>query len=84
MGFYDYLAAEGFGQYNLPRIRMFNSPRARRPGYRLPQFPYEDIENVLDYAINLAAITKSDGEKLRNFRDRAFLFTLADTGLQRS
>ena len=83
MGFYEYLAAEGLGQYNLPRIRMLIRQRARRPGYRLPQFPYNDIENVLEYAINLAgAITKSDGEKLRNLRDRAFLFTLADTGLR--
>lgn len=83
MGFYEYLAAEGFGQLNLPRTRMLIHQRARRPGYRLPQFPYENIEKVLDYANNLAYL-KSDSidVKLRNLRDRAFLITLADTGLR--
>lgn len=83
MGFYEYLVSEGLGQYNLPRIRMLIQRRARRPGYRLPQFPYENIVKVLEYAINLAVSeAKSDDEKLRNLRDRAFLVTLADTGLR--
>jgi integrase/recombinase XerC len=57
--------------------------RARRPGIRLPQFPREDIEYIIDYAINLAdSPAQDDNEKLRNLRDRAFLLTLADTGLR--
>jgi site-specific recombinase XerD len=83
MGFYEYLAAEGLGQYNLPRVHMLIRQRSRRPGYRLPQFPYIDIESILVYANNLALLSaKSDEEKLRNLRDRAFLITLADTGLR--
>jgi site-specific recombinase XerD len=82
-GFYEYLAAENLGHYNLPRVRGLIRQRARRPGYRLPQFPYTDIENILDYAISLAIIeADSPEEKLRNLRDRAFLITLADTGLR--
>lgn len=82
-GFYEYLAAESHGQYNLPKIRMLIKQRARRPGYRLPQFPYNDIEKAILYAINLAILpTDSEVEKLRNLRDRAFLITLADTGLR--
>jgi integrase/recombinase XerC len=83
MGFYEFLAAEGLGQYNLPRVRMLIRQRARRPGYRLPQFPYNDIETVLEYANNLAlSKTESEEENLRSLRDRAFLITLADTGLR--
>jgi site-specific recombinase XerD len=83
MGFYDYLAAEGLGQYNLPRLRMLIRQRARRPGYRLPQFPRNDIETILMYANNLAFIeSETEYDRLRALRDRAFLITLADTGLR--
>jgi len=57
--------------------------RSRRPGQRLPQFPQNDIELVLEYAINIAQQrTEDPTEHLRNLRDRAFLLTLADTGLR--
>ncbi|MFU8773657.1 MAG: tyrosine-type recombinase/integrase, partial [Anaerolineales bacterium] len=57
--------------------------RARRPGQRLPQFPREYIVLLLDYAINLASTPANDpNESLRNLRDKAFLLTLADTGLR--
>jgi site-specific recombinase XerD len=83
MGFFDYLASEGFDHINLSRIRMLIRQRARRPGYRLPQFPYTDIENVINYAINLAFTNAtSEQDNLRNLRDRAFIITLADTGLR--
>jgi integrase len=83
MGFYEYLAAENLGQYNLPRVRGLIRQRARRPGYRLPQFPYANIENILEYANKIADyVVGSEEERLRNLRDRAFLITLADTGLR--
>jgi len=82
-GFYEYLAAEKLAEINLPRLRLLIRQRARRPGLRLPQFPREDIENVLLYAINLVnSPTEDEKERLRNLRDRAFLVTLADTGLR--
>jgi len=82
-GFYEYLAAERLTSPNLPRVRMLIRQRSRRPGQRLPQFPQNDIEIVLDYAINIAIQRSSDPtEHLRNLRDRAFLLTLADTGLR--
>jgi site-specific recombinase XerD len=82
-GFYEYLAAERLAEPNLPRLRMLIRQRSRRPGQRLPQFPQKDIEFVLDYAINIAQQRTEDAtEHLRNLRDRAFLLTLADTGLR--
>jgi integrase/recombinase XerC len=82
-GFYEFLAGENLADINLPRIRLLIRQRARRPGQRLPQFPREAIEKVLDYAASLAGLTTVDAdEHLRNLRDRAFILTLADTGLR--
>ncbi|MBE9473782.1 MAG: tyrosine-type recombinase/integrase [Chloroflexi bacterium] len=82
-GFYEFLAAERLIEPNLPRVRMLIRQRARRVGQRLPQFPRNHIEKTLDCAINLASLpVKDEMEKLRNLRNRAFLITLADTGLR--
>ncbi len=82
-GFFEYLAAENLAQVNLPRIRLLVHQRARRPGIRLPQFPRDDIDKVLDYTESLSTHPVEDEmERLRNLRDRAFLITLADTGLR--
>jgi integrase len=82
-GFYEYLAAERLAEPNLPRLRLLIRQRSRRSGQRLPQFPRSSIEKVLDNANNLANLpTDNDYAKLRNYRDRAFLLTLADTGLR--
>ncbi|KPK95461.1 MAG: hypothetical protein AMJ88_00530 [Anaerolineae bacterium SM23_ 63] len=82
-GWYEFLVSERIATINLPRVRMLIRQRARRPGQRLPQFPRSAIEQMVEYAINLARIP-SDGERerLRNMRDRAFLLVLADTGLR--
>ena len=82
-GFFEYLAAERLAEINLPRIRLLIRQRARRPGIRLPQFPKADIEKILEFASNLNRVsTDNEAEHLRNLRDRAFLLTLADTGLR--
>ncbi len=82
-GFYEYLAAENLTSPNLPRIRLLIRQRTRRTGQRLPQFPREAIEQVLEYAIKLSdKQSDDDNEHLRNLRDKAFLVTLADTGLR--
>ncbi len=81
--FYEYLAAEALANVNLPRVRMLIRQRARRPGQRLPQFPREAIEKVLAYAQRLPTLPAEDErQRLRLLRDRAFLLTLADTGLR--
>lgn len=82
-GWYEFLAAENLASINLPRLRLLIRRRARRPGQRLPQFPRISIDKVLEYAIKLAGRPIEDQrERLRNLRDRAFLLTLADTGLR--
>lgn len=82
-GFYQYLASEQLAVINLPRLELIIHNRARRSGQRLPQFPREDIEAILA-SVEEKATTLSDNynERLRALRDRAFLLTLADTGLR--
>jgi hypothetical protein len=55
------------------------SSASTKTGQRLPQL-YSNIETVLKYANNIALIRIERSVQLIN-RDRAFLLTLADTGL---
>lgn len=81
--FYEYLAAENLAPINLPRIRLLIRQRARRPGQRLPQFPRDAIEQIVDFMVGMkGAVYENETERLRDLRDRAFLITLADTGLR--
>ena len=81
--FYTFLAAERLSDINLPRLGLIVKQRARRPGIRLPQFPANDIERVLNFIGDSSSIpAKDEVERLRATRDRAFLLTLADTGLR--
>ncbi len=80
---YEYLAAENLSSINLPRVRLLIRQRARRPGVRLPQFPRDAIEQIVDYMVKQKGEGYDDeNERLRDLRDRAFLITLADTGLR--
>jgi len=82
-GFYEYLSAERLCEINLPRLRLLIRQRARKPGQRLPQFPFNNIEKILEYAKIIAlSPTQDQISQLINLRDRAFLLTLADTGLR--
>ena len=82
-GLYEFLSAERLCEINLSRVRLLIRQRARKPGQRLPQFPFNNIEIILEYANNIALFAKDDRlVQLINYRDRAFLLTLADTGLR--
>lgn len=82
-GFYEYLAAENLSTINLARVHLLIHQRTRRPGQRLPQFPENSIELVINAMINLSIISESGkNQGLIDARDRAFLITLADTGLR--
>lgn len=92
MGFYKFLSAEKLASPTLPRIEQLIQMRSRKTGQRLPQFPREAIEQVLEYVIALPypgdpigndrGAMSSETERLRILRDRAFLITLSDTGLR--
>jgi integrase/recombinase XerC len=83
VGFYEYLAGENLANINLPRVRLLIKQRSRRPGIRLPQFPRNEIEEIISYAQKLNNLaTENSIDHLINMRDRAFILTLADTGLR--
>lgn len=91
MVFFEFISASEISSPNLPRIKMLIRQRSRKSGKRLPQFPKSSIEQILD-SINQAVLelntpqidefNEASMEILRIYRDRAFLFVLADTGLR--
>jgi len=82
-GFLEFLVAEDLCGLNLEKVKLLIKQRTRKPGKRLPQFPAEDITSIINYceAGNLS-VDESYNAKLCAFRDKAFLLTLADTGLR--
>lgn len=82
-GFFEFISAENLSAVNLPRIKLLINQRARRPGVRLPQFPSSSIDALISKISEESFLSlDSDEDKLISYRDRAFLLTLADTGLR--
>lgn len=82
-GFYAFLVAEKLADINLPRVKLLIHQRGRRPGQRLPQFPASSIDKLLGLLSDVNYCeAENDTDRLINLRDRAFLLTLADTGLR--
>jgi integrase len=88
-GFYEYIDSERLAEINQSRVRVLIRQRSRRPGIRFPQFPLNEIERLLAQVqnINNLLVPATDSKelediKLRAYRDRAFLLTLADTGFR--
>jgi integrase/recombinase XerC len=88
-GFYLFVDAEKLIQISQSRLTVLIRQRSRRPGTRLPQFPLEDIETLLEKVQDVNNLKTPGGDEkeaininLRAFRDRAFLVTLADTGFR--
>jgi site-specific recombinase XerD len=88
-GFYLYVDSERLADINQARVTVLIKQRSRPAGVRFPQFPMADIETLLDQAqavenllIPTGAADEALNAKLRAYRDRAFLLTLADTGFR--
>lgn len=71
---FEYLSAENLAPVNLSRIRLLIRQRARRPGVRLPQFPRDAIDQIIEFCMTAMPQkpTEDANERLRNLRDRAF------------
>lgn len=88
-GFYLFLASDKLAEVNLPHLTVLIRQRARRPGKKAPQYKMDEVDVLLEKANaieNLYAPPVNDEDiinaKLRAYRDRAFIFTLAETGLR--
>lgn len=74
MGLYLYYATN-HPEVNIAALRQYNRQYAKRKGERLPTFDRDAIEKLIAYCS-----TMRNG--LSELRDRAFVLTLADTGLR--
>jgi site-specific recombinase XerD len=82
-GYLEYLVAEELADINLSKVKLLIRQRTRKPGNRLPQFPADNIQKILDHLENTPMEPgKDEKEYLRALRDKSFLITLADTGLR--
>jgi len=87
-GFYEYVDSEHMATINQSRVRVLIRQRSRRQGFRFPQFPIDDIERLLAQVENVEGLVAPSEDKeqpnvrLRAYRDRAFMLTLADTGFR--
>ena len=81
--YFEYLSAGNLADINMVRVRLLIRQRARKPGLRLPQFPRDALDTIIE-CLNILSQkpVEDDQERLRNLRDIAFIFTLADTGLR--
>jgi integrase/recombinase XerC len=83
LSFFKHLVGEGLLGVNLPRLQLIAKQHKRRSGIRLPRITIRDVEHVLDFISNVDLVSEGfETERLRALRDRAFLLTLADTGLR--
>ncbi len=73
-GLYAYYAESG-GDVNVLALRSAAKRFVKKKGRRLPQFDRSAIESVIQYTAGLTA-------GLQALRDRAFVLTLADSGLR--
>lgn len=81
--FYQYLIAEELAEINLQRIQMLFQHRRRKAGQRLPQFPKEDIQAMIEYAKEFPGFQyENETDRWIAFRDAAIIITLADTGMR--
>lgn len=80
--YFEFLSAEDLAKINLSKVKSLIQRRARKPGQRLPQFPADRIDEIVNHMINMTYSIGDEFEHLRLLRDRAFLITLADTGLR--
>jgi len=83
-GFYEYVNADGLAEINVSRLRNLIRQRSRHSHVRIPKLSTSNVELLLKFISdtqNLQNAAEFNG-KLRAMRDRAFLLTLADTGLR--
>ena len=81
--FFQYLMAEELAEINFQRMQLIVRTRSRKAGQRLPQFPKEDLDAVIEYAAEFPGYNyEKPVDQLIAYRDAVLIITLADTGLR--
>ena len=88
-GFYLFIASDKLAEVNQSRLTVLIRQRARRPGKTAPQYKLDEVERLLEKSkdvqnLYVSPINEEDvgNAKLRAYRDRAFMVTLAETGFR--
>jgi site-specific recombinase XerD len=82
-GFLEYLHDERGVALDMVRIKSLIKKRKRKAPTRLPHFPEDEIRKVIEYALKSRDFASDETkEQMIYLRDRAFVLTLADTGLR--
>jgi site-specific recombinase XerD len=68
--------------WNSDELKEASDHYTRNPGKRIVNFNREAVEQVIRYCASLTADNNSGRHRLEALRDRAFVLTLADTGLR--
>lgn len=85
LGFYHYAAERDWSAADTAALAMHIATHRRPKHYQPPQPPLEAIDQLLTYVQTTPTPTtkrQSTRERLQVLRDKAFLLTLADTGLR--
>jgi site-specific recombinase XerD len=86
LGFFEFVVAENLSDINLSRLALISKQKSRRTKLSQPKLTIHNIERLLDYISNIDKLligTENVAlDIIRLMRDRAFLLTLADTGLR--
>jgi len=67
---------------NWPELKEVTSHYTHKQGKRIVNFDRQAVEKVIQYCASLGADSDDVRTNLENLRDRAFVLTLADTGLR--
>jgi len=81
--FFIYLKAFEFNDINVEKLNHLIRRGARKVQGRIPEYPKQEVEDLIAF-VERMQIPENAGqrERLRILRDKAFIITLADTGLR--
>ena len=85
LGFFEFIVAENLSDVNLSRVGLIAKQQSRRTNTNKHMLIPYGIDQVLSYITNLDNLPEENedcADNIRFMRDRAFLLTLADTGLR--
>jgi site-specific recombinase XerD len=81
-GYLEYLEWQKLASIDLGQVVRFSKRRLPNTGQRLPQFPKDEIEKVIEATKTFVDQADNDQNQLVALRDRAFILALADTGMR--
>lgn len=81
--FYEFLETSEYARVSSVKLRGIAKLRGQRQRLRIPTYPREELDRLVEYAATLDTLpANDDAERLRNLRDKALILLLADSGVR--